>query len=101
MTLHLVIHRPEPQADAEADGLIRTALRDAVWEVAESHWSPGGEALLVASDLSPDYLLSHFRRAMARRGFADPGLLLVVQIGDRAAFAGLPADAAAWADGVV
>jgi hypothetical protein len=99
MTLHLVVHRPDEPAGSEAEGLIRAALRDAVWEVAESHWAPGGpggEAVLVSSDLSPDYLVSHFRRAMARRGFASPGLLLVVQVGERAAWAGLPPDTASW-----
>jgi hypothetical protein len=99
MSLHLVVHRPNEPAGSEAEGLIRTALRDAVWEVADSHWSPGGpegEAVLVSTDLSPDYLISHFRRAMARRGFPEPGLLMVVEVGERAAWTGIDAATEAW-----
>jgi hypothetical protein len=92
MTLHLVIHRP----DAAQDQAIRAALIETVWEVADSHWSAGEEALLVSSDLSPDYLLSHFRRGLARRGHASPGLLLVVPMGQNCAWFGLPQDAADW-----
>jgi hypothetical protein len=101
MTLHLVVHRPDEPAGSEAEGKIRAALRDAVWEVADSHWAPdatGGDCVLVSTDLSPDYLLSHFRRAVARRGFADPGLLLVVTVGDRAAWTGLSPETEAWLD---
>lgn len=92
MTLALVLH--QPPADAEPE--IRAALRDAVWEVAEAHWALGDESLIIACDLSADYLLSHFSRAMARRGFADPGLVLVVPVSPRSAWKGLPPEAAAW-----
>lgn len=95
MPLHLVIHRPADGPDAEA---ARMAVRDAVWEVAESHWAAGAEALIAASDLSSAYLLSHFRRALARRGVEDPGLLIVAPVGEGAAWAGLPAEAEAWMD---
>ena len=96
MTLHLVIHRPEEPAGSAAEAAIRTALREAVWEVADSHWEPCEEALLVSSDLSPDYLLSHFRSGLARRGHPQPGMLLVVPVGTTAAWSGLPPDAEAW-----
>jgi hypothetical protein len=99
MTLHLVVHRPNEPAGSEAEALVRAALRDAVWEVADSHWAPGGaegEAVLVSSDLSPDYLVSHFRRATARRGFPDAGLLMVVQVGERAAWAGIGSETGRW-----
>lgn len=95
MALSLVIHRPEsdgPHQDAE----MRAALRDAVWEVAEAHWTLGEDTVLVSCDLSPDYLVDHFRRAMARRGFEEPGLLLVSSLGPRAAWTGLPPGAAEW-----
>jgi hypothetical protein len=102
MTLSLVIHRPEP-ADAapagpEAGGVVamRAALRDAVWEVADAHWAVGDDAILVSTDLSPDYLVQHFRRALRRRGFGETGLLLVTSIGPKAAWAGLTPDAEAW-----
>ena len=102
MTLSLVIHRPEP-ADAapagpDAGGLpaMRTALRDAVWEVADAHWALGDDAILVSTDLSPDYLVQHFRRALRRRGFAETGLLLVTAVGPKAAWAGLTPEAEAW-----
>ncbi len=101
MTLHLVVHRPNEPPGSEAEALLRAAVRDSVWEVAESHWAPGGaggEAVLVSSDLSPDYLVSHFRRAAARRGFAEPGLLMVVQVGERAAWAGIAEDTLRWVD---
>jgi hypothetical protein len=96
MTLHLVIHRPDAPAGSEAEAAIRAALRDAVWEVADSHWSPCEEALLVSCDLSPDYLVSHFRNGLARRGHAEPGMLLVVPVGATAAWSGMPADAEGW-----
>lgn len=100
MTLSLVIHRPEGAANAPIAAnvaeAIRGAVRDAVWEVADAHWALGEDAILVSTDLSPDYLLSHFKRALARRGFEDGGLLLVSSVGPRAAWTGLPAEAEAW-----
>lgn len=100
MTLHLVIHRPEAAPGSAAEEEIRRALRDAVWEVADSHWTPGGEqlgeAMFVSCDLSPDYLVSHFRRSLARRGFAEAGMLVVTQLGERTAWTGVPDDAAVW-----
>jgi hypothetical protein len=96
MTLHLVIHRPGATEGSDAEAAIRTALGEAVWEVADSHWAPCNEALLVSTDLSPDYLLAHFRRALAQRGHPDPGMLLVVPFGAAAVWSGLPEDAEAW-----
>lgn len=96
MTLHLVIHRPDAPTGSEAEAAIRAALREAVWEVADSHWTPCDEVLLVSTDLSPDYLLSHFRKGLARRGHPAPGLLAVVKVGEDAAWHGLPAEAADW-----
>jgi|GEM_PF-2407027 len=93
MSLHLVIHRP-PSQD-EAGEACRTALREAVWEVADSHWAPTDETVLVSSDLSSDYLLSHFRRSLARRGFEDPGLLIVAAAAQVATH-GLPQEAQDW-----
>jgi hypothetical protein len=94
MSLSLLIHRPEGSAETVEEA--RAALRDAVWEVAEAHWSLGGDAVLVSSDLSPDYLLDHFRRALSRRGVPSPGLLMVASVGPRAAWTGLPPEAATW-----
>jgi hypothetical protein len=96
MTLHLVIHRPDAAEGSDAEAAIRTALRDAVWEVADSHWAPCDEAVLVSTDLSPDYLLAHFRQALAQRGHGEPGMLLVVPVGQASAWSGMPADAEAW-----
>jgi hypothetical protein len=96
MTLHLVIHRPDAAPGSASEAAIRTALRDAVWEVADSHWSPCEEALLVSTDLSPDYLLAHFRAALEQRGHPGHGMLFVVPVSEAAALAGLPEDAAAW-----
>jgi len=95
MSLSLVIHHP-PGNDPLAD----IALQDGIWEVAESHWRLDARSVLVGSDLTAAYLLEHFRRALARRGFPDPGLLLVMPVGARFAAIGLPADAAAWLAGM-
>jgi hypothetical protein len=92
MTLALVIHRPEGPSQED----MRIAVRDAIWEVAEAHWPCGGDTVVAATDLSPGYLLGHFRRALARRGFTDPGMLLVVPVSQKTAWAGLPADAERW-----
>jgi hypothetical protein len=96
MSLLLVIHNPSDPPGSDADAACRAALRDAVWEVAESHWTVGAEALLAATDLSPRYLLAHFRSSLAHRGFREPGLILIVPVGADAARAGLPAEADAW-----
>ena len=102
MTLWFVIHRPEegdagtPAPSAEAASAMRSAVRDAMWEIADAHWALGQDAALVSTDLSPDYLVEHFRRALARRGFDSPGLLLVATAGPRAAWCGLPPEADAW-----
>ncbi|WP_372623676.1 hypothetical protein [Falsiroseomonas sp.] len=96
MTLHLVIHRPDAAEGSTGETAIRAALSDAVWEVADSHWAPCKEAVLVSTDLSPDYLLAHFRQALAQRGHTDPGMLLVVPVGPTASWSGMPADAEAW-----
>lgn len=98
MTLHLVVHQAAAAAGSEAEQAERAALAETVWEVAESHWAAGPAALLVATDLSPDYLARHFRAGLARRGFPDPGLLLVVPVTPRAVLEGLPADAASWVE---
>ncbi|NGM20267.1 hypothetical protein G3576_09600 [Roseomonas stagni] len=102
MSLSLVIHRPDA-ADAEgaspeaggAEGM-RKAVRDAIWEVADAHWAVADDSILVSTDLSPSYLVSHFQRALARRGFRRTGLLLVTTVGPKASWAGLPPDSEAW-----
>jgi len=101
MTLHLVVHRPEEPPGSDAEAAVRAALRDAVWELADSHWAPNEETMLVSTDLSPDYILTHFRNFLARRGFAQPGMLLVVPIGEAAAWSGLPEDARRWMEEVL
>jgi hypothetical protein len=101
MTLHMVIHRPTTPADGEEAAAARAALREAFWEVADSHWAPADEALMVSCDLSASYLLSHFRTGLARRGHPDPGLLIVLPMGRDAAFAGLPPDGEEWVRGAL
>lgn len=96
MTLHLVIHQAAAAPGSEAERAERAALAEAVWEVADSHWAAGAEALLVSTDLSPDYLTSHFRKGLARRGFPKAGMLIVAPVTAAAAFSGLPPDAADW-----
>jgi hypothetical protein len=96
MTLHLVVHQPEPNADPDVVEEIRATLADAVWEVAESHWAPAEETMLVSSDLSADYLLAHFRRALSRRGVTEPGFLIVAPIAERPALLGAPPAVKAW-----
>lgn len=96
MTLHLVVHQAAAAAGSEADKAERAALAETVWEVADSHWAAAPDALLVATDLSPDYLDRHFRAGLARRGFPKPGLLLVVPVTAEAVLGGLPEEAARW-----
>jgi hypothetical protein len=96
MTLHLVVHKAAGAAGSDAERAERAALVEAVWEVADSHWGAAAEALLISTDLSPDYLTRHFRTGLARRGFPKAGLLIVVPVTSAAAFSGLPEDAAAW-----
>lgn len=92
MGLHLILHRPEG-TDAAAE---RDALRDAVWEVADTHWAASDEAILLSSDLSPAYLIDHFRSALGRRDLRISGMLIVTAVGPRAAWAGLGPDADTW-----
>lgn len=99
MTLSLVIHRPD--AGPETAETMRAAVRDAVWEVADAHWTLGTDLIFVSCDLSPDYLLNHFRRALARRNLAAEGTLLVTALGPRTAWAGLPQDAEEWLRGAL
>lgn len=99
MTLSIVIHRPESAPTSippEAAEAMRLAVGDAVWEIADAHWTMGSDAILVSTDLSPNYILSHFRRALARRGFDQTGLLLVTRVGPRAAWSDLPEEAEGW-----
>ena len=96
MALHLVLHRADPTADHETAEDIRAVFADAVWEVAESHWSPAEDVLLVASDLSSNYLLVHFRRALKRRGAPEPTFLFVAPLAERPAMLGVPAEAEGW-----
>lgn len=94
MTLVLVVHHPD--GDVATTSEIRTALRDAIWEVADAHWALSEHAVIAATDLSPDYLLGHFSRAIARRGHKSPGQLLILPIAERSAFVGLPGEAERW-----
>lgn len=92
MGLSLLLHRPD-DTDPKA---VRETLRDAVWEVADAHWAISHDAVLISSDLSPEYLVDHFRRAVARRDQRITGMLIVTAIGPRAAWLGLPPEADAW-----
>jgi hypothetical protein len=94
MGLALLIFRPDGTADVAAE--LRAAVRDAVWQVADAHWALGEDCTLISCDLSPDYLVDHFRRALSRRGEPWSGPLLVTAVGPRTAWAGLPADAEGW-----
>jgi hypothetical protein len=101
MALHLVIHRPEAPPDSGIAAAIRAALIDAAWEIADSHWSPTAEALLVSTDLSAAYLVAHFRAGLARRGHDNPGMLLVTPVTAAAAWCGLPQDGEEWIRGLL
>jgi hypothetical protein len=101
MTLHLVIHRPGASAGSDDAAASRAALLEAVWEVADSHWAPTDEALLVSCDLSSAYLLSHFKVGLTRRGHPDPGLLLVVPMSEDSAWMGMAPDGEEWVRGAL
>ncbi len=98
MTLLLVIHRPEGLPEGHPGSLaeMRAAVRDAIWEVADAHWALGEDSVLVSTDLSPSYMVSHFQRALKRRGYTESGLLVVTSVGPKAAWSGLPPEAEAW-----
>ncbi|MFH5925776.1 hypothetical protein [Roseomonas xinghualingensis] len=53
------------------------AMQAAVWEVSESHWMLSG-GMLVATSVSPSYLLSHLRQAVRRIGLE--GTLIVNRV---------------------
>lgn len=98
MTLHLVVHQAAAAAGSDAERAERAALAEAIWEVADSHWAAGPDALLVSTDLTPAYLTQHFRSGLARRGFPKAGMLIVVPVTSPAAFSGMPEDVAQWVD---
>ena len=75
---------------------MRAAIRDAIWVVADAHWAIGPDAMLAATDLSPAYLIGHFQRASARRGYPDPGPLMVLPLSTKTAWIGLPPEAERW-----
>ncbi len=98
MTLHLVVHQAAAAAGSDAERAERAALAEAVWEVADSHWAAGPDALLVSTDLTPAYLTRHFRSGLARRGFPKAGMLIIVPVTAPAAFTGMPADVGQWVE---
>jgi hypothetical protein len=94
MKLVLLLHRADRGA-AEAAAR-RAAIEAAIWEVAESHWAVSEEAVVLACDLSADYLLRHFRRALAEAGLDGTGWLLLAPLRGPPRGHGLPRDIAAW-----
>ena len=85
MPLLLVIHDLTPEG-AEA-------VEASLWDLSESHWVlPGG--MLVATGVSPGYLLSHLRRAVSRAG--AEGALIVSEATGALHLDGLTAEARDW-----
>lgn len=94
MPLLLVLHDPAPATEA--------ALTGAAWDIAESHWRPAPNLLLVETGVSAAYLAEHLRAALRRAAAAGGGEaaddgqpLLVAECG--AAFAtGWDGEGGAW-----
>jgi hypothetical protein len=96
MGVCLVIHGAR-DGTPEVATSVREIIQEAVWQVADTHWPAAPDVLLVASDLSPDYLADHFDRALARHGLRAAALLLVTRLDRQAArWRGLPPEGEAW-----
>ena len=85
MALCVVVH------DLPAAGV--DAMQAAVWEVSESHWMLAG-GMLVATSVSPSYLLSHLRQAVRRMELE--GTLIVTRVTAELETAGVDDAARAW-----
>ena len=86
MPLALVIHDLPPGSAAAQ------AMFDAIYEIAPEHWPLADGAVLVVTGVSPGYLRDHLLRALNTKA----GLLLVSRLGEKAAWANLPAEGEAW-----
>jgi hypothetical protein len=95
MGVSLVIHGAA-DGTAATSAAVRDVVRDAVWQVADTHWAIGPDHMMVGSDLSPDYLADHFARALARQGLGGAATLLVTRIDRQARWRGLPLDGETW-----
>jgi hypothetical protein len=90
MPLRLILHDfGLPPAEAEEDFLYTFFV------IAPDHWRLAPGATLVATDLSPGYLLDHLRQT-ARRSGLEPRLLLVMPFPEELASHGLTSDGEAW-----
>ena len=85
MPLNLILH------DLPPEGI--EAMEAAVWELSESHWTLAG-GMLVATGVSPSYLLTHLRRALLRAGIE--GAILVTRCDGALHMAGVDDAARAW-----
>ncbi|WP_135465851.1 hypothetical protein [Crenalkalicoccus roseus] len=90
MPLCLVLHELDPPSP-EAEQV----FFHAVFEIAPEHWRLTEGATLVATGVSPGYLLDHLRRAM-RHARLSLRLLLVTPVGNDLAAHGLPPEGESW-----
>jgi len=90
MSLCLVLHDLGPVAP-EAEQMFFAA----VFEIAPDHWRVTEDATLVATEVSPGYLLDHLRRSAARARL-EPRILLVTRVPAEVATHGLPENGEAW-----
>ncbi len=78
-----------------ASAAAEKAFFEAIFEIAPDHWRVAPEAVLVGTEISPAYLRDHLLQALAAEG-AVPALLLVTQMSDDQARAGLSPEGEAW-----
>ncbi|WP_458096743.1 hypothetical protein [Roseomonas sp. WA12] len=69
------------------------AIEASLWQLSESHWGLPG-AMLVETGVSPSYLLSYLRQALAREGIE--GRLLVTSFAGQVHTTGLDTGILAW-----
>jgi hypothetical protein len=90
MALLLALHDLGP-ASPEAEQMFFAS----VFEVSSTHLCLNPGATLIATEVSPAYLLDLLRRAASRAGLS-PSLLLVTGMAEDVAAEGLSAEGMAW-----
>jgi len=73
----------------------RKAFFDSIYEISPEHWPVNPGATLVATGISPSYLLDHLRRTL-NRAKAPSVALVVARLGADPAFLGLQPEGEAW-----
>ena len=90
MSLLLVLHElaaaPEPASKA---------FYEAIFEIAPEHWPITPQAVLLTTDVSPNYLRDHLLRALKQHG-GEAGQLLITRCAGDSAWHRLSAEGESW-----